>query len=412
LFLASEAKAILSPKANPGVEQIVPRTVYEYDLASEFLHTYEYYTLPVYKEQDSCWLSNLRVFFDGAVRRRITVGDREIGFLLSGGLDSSLVLSVAMKYFFEEEKRTQPVQAFSFGFHEDAPDLINARKVATFLQNKYGKDKLIHHIVICSIEEGLDAIPKVIKQLESYDTTTVRASTPMYLLSKYISQKTNVKVILSGEGADELLGGYLYFHYAPNQEAFVDETRKLLNNLHFYDTLRADRMTAAWGLELRVPFLDMNFVGYVCMFTDIAYSHNTKSIEKQIMRMAYADNYLPKDVLNAQKNAFSDAVGYDWKKRVRDYANIALAMLAPPTPASRHNPLQASFGVVFVGDLNQLHNPPIHPEEFWFRYLFETFYPGCGEWIPKMWLPNWVDTKGESSATALNVHNHSIKIET
>jgi asparagine synthase (glutamine-hydrolysing) len=219
--------------------------------------------------------------------------------MLSGGLDSSLVSAIAAK-------ETNDLNTFSIGLEgSDSPDLKFAKIVANYIGSK-------HHEVTFTFEEGFAAIPEVIRILETYDTTTIRASTPMYLLSKWIRQNTDIKVILSGEGSDELFGGYLYFHDAPNEIRHKEESKRLLNDIYLFDALRSDRSTAAWGLEVRVPFLDLDFTEYILNEVNNYYPKRSRKIEKYKLRQAFSEsNYLPDECLWRQKDAFSDAVGYN-----------------------------------------------------------------------------------------------------
>ncbi|GAB9469541.1 Asparagine synthase [Globisporangium polare] len=264
-------------------------------------------------------LKVLREAFESSVKRRM-MSDVPWGVLLSGGLDSSLVASIAVR---EKKKLVAAgnewinrVHSFTIGL-ENSPDLIAAKEVADFLGT-------IHHSYTYTIQEGLDAVSEVIKHLETYDVTTVRASTPMFLMSRKI-KATGIKMVLSGEGADEVFGGYLYFHKAPNATAFHRETVDKLRSLYQYDCLRANKSTSAWGLEARVPFLDADFM-------DIAMNIDTKEkmvdlkagkMEKYIIRKAFdseEEPYLPKRILWRQKEQFSDGVGYGWIDSLKDWA--------------------------------------------------------------------------------------------
>ena len=253
-------------------------------------------------------ITKLRESLENAVKRQL-MSDVPYGVLLSGGLDSSITSAIAKKY---SEKRietddTQPawwpqLHSFSVGL-KGSPDLAAARKVADHIGT-------VHHEIIFTIQEGLDAIKDVIYNLETYDITTVRASTPMYLMARVI-KSMGIKMVLSGEGADELFGGYLYFHKAPGPKDFHEETVRKLKKLHMYDCLRANKSLAAWGVEGRVPFLDKEFI-------DVAMSLNPKDkmisgkrMEKWILRKAFED-YLPDEILWRQKEQFSDGVGYGW----------------------------------------------------------------------------------------------------
>lgn len=265
-------------------------------------------------------LETLRCGLEDAVRKRM-MADVPWGVLLSGGLDSSLVASIAVR---EKKKLAldgqegwlNKIHSFTIGL-EDSPDLQAAKQVADFLGT-------IHHSFTYTIQEGLDAVSEVIKHLETYDVTTVRASTPMFLMARKI-KAMGIKMVLSGEGADEVFGGYLYFHKAPSPEAFHKETIQKLQGLHQYDCLRANKSTSAWGVEARVPFLDSDFL-------DIAMNLDTKEkmidvssgrMEKYVIRKAFDDKenpYLPSNILWRQKEQFSDGVGYGWIDSLRDTA--------------------------------------------------------------------------------------------
>ena len=298
--------------------------------------------------------NQLKESLENAVHRQL-MSDVPYGVLLSGGLDSSIIAAIAAKYSKKrvESKDTSPawwprLHSFSVGL-EGAPDLKAARKVANHIGS-------VHHEIIYTIQEGLDAINDVIFSLETYDITTIRASTPMYLMARAI-KSMGVKMVLSGEGADEIFGGYLYFHMAPNEKEFHDETVRKLNRLHQYDCLRANKALAAWGVEARVPFLDKKFI-------DVAMTINPKDkmikdnkIEKQILRDAFC-NYLPNDILNRQKEQFSDGVGYDWIDTLKDITNKEVS-----------------------NDLleNAKHKFPIQTpktkEEYYYRSIFSKHFP-------------------------------------
>jgi asparagine synthase (glutamine-hydrolysing) len=264
-------------------------------------------------------LKVLREAFEASVKRRM-MSDVPWGVLLSGGLDSSLVASIAVR---EKKKLVasggewiNKIHSFTIGL-ENSPDLIAAKEVAEFLGT-------IHHSYTYTIQEGLDAVSEVIKHLETYDVTTIRASTPMFLMSRKI-KAMGIKMVLSGEGADEVFGGYLYFHKAPNAMAFHRETVDKLRGLHQYDCLRANKSTSAWGLEARVPFLDADFLE-IAMNIDSKekmIDPKAKKFEKYIIRKAFDDKenpYLPERILWRQKEQFSDGVGYGWIDSLKDLA--------------------------------------------------------------------------------------------
>eukprot|EP00397_Hematodinium_sp_SG-2012_P014876 GEMP01015136.1.p1 GENE.GEMP01015136.1~~GEMP01015136.1.p1 ORF type:complete len:581 (+),score=152.62 GEMP01015136.1:58-1800(+) len=265
-------------------------------------------------------LARLRTSFEASVCKRL-MADVPYGVLLSGGLDSSLVAAIANKEVKSARKDDACVfpklHSFSVGL-AGSPDLIAARKVADFLHTS-------HHEFTFEIDEGIDALSDVIYHLETYDVTTIRASTPMYFLSRRI-KSLGVKMVLSGEGADEIFGGYLYFHKAPNKEEFHKETIRKLKALHQYDVLRANKSTMSWGVEARVPFLDKDFMD-IAMSLDPAEKMIRKGerIEKWCIREAFAGaGYLPDEILWRQKEQFSDGVGYGWIDGLKEHAECTI----------------------------------------------------------------------------------------
>ena len=299
-------------------------------------------------------INKLRESLESAVHRQL-MSDVPYGVLLSGGLDSSITSAIAKKYSQKriESNDKQPawwpqLHSFSVGL-EGSPDLAAAKKVADYIGT-------IHHEIVFTIQEGLDAIKDVIYNLETYDITTIRASTPMYLMARVI-KSMGIKMVLSGEGADELFGGYLYFHKAPNAREFHEETVRKLDKLHMYDCLRANKSLAAWGVEGRVPFLDKEFI-------DVAMTLNPKDkmihgdrIEKWILRKAFED-YLPKEIVWRQKEQFSDGVGYSWIDTLKTVVEnlISDEQLAN---AAQKFPIQ----------------PPGTKEEYYYRSLFSEHFP-------------------------------------
>ncbi|KAK4351597.1 hypothetical protein RND71_030910 [Anisodus tanguticus] len=260
----------------------------------------------------------LRRAFENAVIKRLMT-DVPFGVLLSGGLDSSLVASVTARYLAGTKAAKQwgaQLHSFCVGL-EGSPDLKAAREVADFLGT-------VHHEFHFTVQDGIDAIEDVIYHIETYDVTTIRASTPMFLMSRKI-KSLGVKMVISGEGADEIFGGYLYFHKAPNKEEFHKETCRKIKALHQYDCLRANKATSAWGLEARVPFLDKEFIN-VAMSIDPEskmIKHDQGRIEKWVLRKAFDDEeqpYLPKHILYRQKEQFSDGVGYSWIDGLKAHA--------------------------------------------------------------------------------------------
>ncbi len=298
----------------------------------------------------------LRKALEKAVERRM-MSDVPWGILLSGGLDSSLVASIATRIA-KQKGDTARLHSFCVGL-EDSPDLKAAKKVADLLGT-------IHHPFTYTIQEGLDVISDVIYHLETFDTTTVRASTPMFLMARKV-KAFGIKMVLSGEGADEIFGGYLYFHKCPNKAEMQAELRDKLGMLHNYDCLRANKSTAAWGVELRTPFLDADFVGEAMMIDPeqkmIKKWLNEKKtrIEKHILRSAFDtpdDPYLPDEVLWRQKEQFSDGVGYGWIDALRDMSEERVS------------------DVMFKNRFHRFPiNPPLTKEAYMYRAIFEEHFP-------------------------------------
>lgn len=295
----------------------------------------------------------LREALEASVHRQL-MSDVPYGVLLSGGLDSSIVSAVAQRFArrrIEDDDQSEAwwprLHSFCIGL-EGSPDLANARIVADHIGT-------VHHEFHFTVQEGIDALSDVVYHLETYDVTTVRAATPMYLMARRI-KAMGIKMVLSGEGADEIFGGYLYFHKAPNPEAFHEETVRKLDRLHLYDCLRANKAMAAWGVEVRVPFLDKAFLD-VAMSMDPAAKMPGGGIEKRILREAFEDA-LPPEVAWRQKEQFSDGVGYSWIDGLKEHADA----------------------VVSDRDLQNAHfrfpyNPPASKEAYLYRRLFEGHFP-------------------------------------
>lgn len=291
---------------------------------------------------------------DAAVRRQL-MSDVPYGVLLSGGLDSSITSAIAKKYASKrvetkgkEDAWWPQLHSFAIGLN-GSPDLAAARKVADLIGT-------IHHEVNYTIEEGLDALRDVIYYIETYDVTTVRASTPMYLLARVI-KSMGIKMVLSGEGADEVFGGYLYFHKAPDAKAFHDETVRKLTRLYLYDCLRANKSLAAWGVEGRVPFLDKEFLDVAMRLNPVAKMTFGKAIEKKMLRVEFS-YLLPEEIVWRQKEQFSDGVGYNWIDTLKTIAADAVSDEEMAEAAAR-------FPV----------NPPRSKEEYYYRSIFESYFP-------------------------------------
>lgn len=289
-----------------------------------------------------------------AVQRQL-MSDVPYGVLLSGGLDSSVISAIAKKYAAkrietdnEQDAWWPRLHSFAIGL-KGAPDLAKAREVAEYIGT-------VHHEINYTVQEGLDAIRDVIYFIETYDVTTVRASTPMYLIARVI-KSMGIKMVLSGEGADEIFGGYLYFHKAPDARAFHEETVRKLSKLYLYDCLRANKSLAAWGVEGRVPFLDKEFLDIAMRLNPSAKMAPGKTIEKKIVREAFED-MLPASVVWRQKEQFSDGVGYNWIDTLKAVTSAAVTDEQMAHAAER-------FPV----------NPPMNKEEYYYRSIFEEHFP-------------------------------------
>jgi asparagine synthase (glutamine-hydrolysing) len=299
-------------------------------------------------------IEDLHDALSDAVHRQL-MSDVPYGVLLSGGLDSSITSALAKKFSSKriESEDTQDawwpqLHSFSVGL-EGSPDLAAAKKVSEHIGS-------IHHEVIFTIQEGLDAIKDVIYHLETYDITTVRASTPMFLMARSIKSH-GIKMVLSGEGADELFGGYLYFHKAPSAEEFHKETVRKLDKLHQYDCLRANKSLAAWGIEGRVPFLDKEFIDVAMRINPQDKMINKERMEKWVVRKAFED-YLPESVAWRQKEQFSDGVGYSWIDTLKEVVEASVTDEQMDNAHFRF-PLQT----------------PQNKEEFYYRSIFEEHFP-------------------------------------
>ncbi len=305
----------------------------------------------------------LREALEAAVRRQL-MSDVPYGVLLSGGLDSSIVAALASRFAsrrVEDGGRTEAwwprLHSFAIGL-EGSPDLAAARTVAHHLGS-------VHHEFHYTLQEGLDALSDVIYHLETYDVTTIRAGTPMFLMARRI-RAGGVKMVLSGEGADEVFGGYLYFHKAPSPQAFHEETVRKLERLHQFDCLRANKAMAAWGVEARVPFLDLEFLDTAMGMDPEAKMVRAGRMEKQILRDAFAD-LLPEGVLRRQKEQFSDGVGYGWIDALKAFART-----------------QVSDDQLAAAPYRFPHNPPTTHEAYLYRAIFEEHFPlpSAAECVP------------------------------
>ena len=300
-------------------------------------------------------VSAVRNALEAAVQRQL-MSDVPYGVLLSGGLDSSVISAIAKKYAgkrIETDNKSDAwwprLHSFAVGL-KGAPDLLKAREVAQHIGT-------VHHEINYTVQEGLDALRDVIYFIETYDVTTVRASTPMYLLARVI-KSMGIKMVLSGEGADEVFGGYLYFHKAPTPQAFHEETVRKLSKLYLYDCLRANKSLSAWGVEGRVPFLDKEFLDVAMRLNPAIKMCPGREIEKKVVRDAFAD-MLPESVAWRQKEQFSDGVGYNWIDTLKAVTAAAVSDEQMRKAAER-------FPV----------NTPMNKEEYYYRTIFEEHFPG------------------------------------
>ncbi len=343
-------------------------------------------------------IQEIKVALEAAVHRQL-MSDVPYGVLLSGGLDSSVTSAIAKKY---AQKRIESddtadawwpqLHSFAVGL-DGSPDLAAAQKVADHIGT-------VHHEIKFTIQEGLDAIKDVVYNLETYDITTIRASTPMYLMARVI-KSMGIKMVLSGEGADELFGGYLYFHKAPNAREFHEETVRKLSKLHMYDCLRANKSLASWGIEGRVPFLDKEFMDVAMRINPQDKMINGERMEKWVVRKAFED-MLPKSVAWRQKEQFSDGVGYSWIDTLKVVVNqeVSNEQLAN---AKFRFPIQT----------------PTSKEEFYYRSIFEEHFPSdaaalcvpqeasvaCSTQIALEWDEAFKNMNDPSGRAVANVHD-------
>ena len=361
LYVASEMKALVP--VCETIETFPPGHVLDSEAGVPRPYTapdWRSYEAVAENEADS---AALREALEASVKRQLMT-DVPYGVLLSGGLDSSIIAATAKTFAsrrVEADGQTEAwwphLHSFAIGL-EGSPDLKAAREVAAYIGTE-------HHEFHFTVQEGIDALSDVIYHLETYDVTTVRASTPMYLMARRI-KAMGIKMVLSGEGADEIFGGYLYFHKAPDARAFHEETVRKLDRLHLYDCLRANKSMAAWGVEARVPYLDQAFLDTAMRLNPAAKMATDGKMEKHILREAFADA-LPASVAWRQKEQFSDGVGYSWIDSLRAHAAAEVSDAELAAAAER-------FPI----------NPPDTKEGYLYRTLFEAHFPldACARTVP------------------------------
>ncbi len=352
ICFASEAKALL-PLCQGVIKPFPPGHYYE---DGQFI-CFKSYTKPqkIYETKLDLALHGIKHHLTAAVEKRLR-SDVPVGFLLSGGLDSSLVCSLAARL------SSKPIRTFAVGTNCDAIDLKYAEEVAKYL----GTD---HTSVTFSTEESMEILHKLIWHLETFDITTIRASVGMYLVCRYIREQTDIKVVLTGEVSDELFG-YKYTDYAPSPQAFQEEAEKRISELYMYDVLRADRCISAHSLEARVPFSDEAFVDHVMQISP-ELKMNRWQMGKYLLRKAFEGDYLPQSILYREKAAFSDAVGHSMVDHLKaaaesKYSSEDLAQAAAKFP----------------------HATPFTKEALMYREIFESLYPGRSSWVSDFWMPN------------------------
>lgn len=356
-------------------------------------------------------LEQIRITLEKATIKRL-MGDVPYGVLLSGGLDSSIVAAIVAKHLksqnnskIKEELNNKPewmnpnkLKSFSIGL-KGSPDLKAAKEVAEYLG-------LSHNEFHFTIEEGIDSLRDVIYHIETYDITTIRASTPMYILSRLIKSFC-VKMVLSGEGADEIFGGYLYFHKAPNKEEFHRELQRKIHDLHIYDVLRANKCTMAFGVEARVPYLDLDFLNLIMNIDPTDKMCTDKKIEKDILRRAFA-GYLPDHILFRQKEQFSDGVGYSWIDGLKEYAE------------KRVSDMQFSRAPFLFP-----YNTPKTKEGFLYRCIFAECFPeqcaheslpegdsiACSTAKALEWDASFKNNADQSGRSVLGIHKEAKQFE-
>ena len=372
-YFSSELKGLPSKIGR----QVEPRKIHIIQNNTSYFYKH-YYTIGSDKVEVSDNIDQqIRDTLIKSVRDRMQ-SERPLGALLSGGLDSSLVAGIAAKLLSEQNKR---LTTFSIGMDADSPDIKYARKVADHINS-------IHHEVIIPVEIWIENLKNVIRQIETYDITTIRASTGQYLLAKWISENTDIKVLLNGDGADELESGYLYFYNTPGATGAHNENLRLLENIHYYDVLRVDRGISAWGLEARVPFLSKDFVDlYLSIDKNLRYPLKGESgrIEKHLVRKAFADeNLIPSEVLWRKKEAFSDGVS-DFKKSWFEYIQEYIETQVEDEEFGKH-----------VIDFPT-------KEAYWYKKVYRMYYPVSNNFL-RYWMPKWSSETKDPSARVLKIN--------
>ena len=369
LFIASEAKPLM--EFCDEVIPFQPGTWWSSEAPNKFNRYFNYNGGSIKETDENDICTQIRTLLTNAVKKRL-MAERQIGCLLSGGLDSSLITSLVSHYNQDNQLNT-----FSIGM-PDSIDLKYAQTVANFLNTQ-------HHQIEISEKEFLGAIETVIYNIESYDTTTVRASVGNYLISKYIRENTDCKVIFNGDGSDEVCCGYTYLKQAPSLEALQNESKRLVKEIHYFDVLRSDRSISSNGLEARTPFLDKAFVEYyLSISAELKKFDGKKRLEKYLLRKAFDQKgFLPDEVLWRRKCAFSDGVSSQkrsWHKIIQNFVN------------------QIISDEEFFQERKRLkHCMPQLKESYYYRKIFESFFGHHDKLVPHFWMPKWVDSNDPSA---------------
>lgn len=369
---SSELKGLISKKG----QQVEPRKIYKLNMTTRNIVLIDYYTIEKkyynFDTDNDSYSLLIRTSLILSVKDRLN-SERPIGCLLSGGLDSSLIAGIASKLLKEEGKK---LHTFSIGMDHDSPDIEYARKVAKYIDS-------IHHEVIIPVEKWIESLESVIKQIETYDITTIRATTGQYLLAKWISENTDIKVLLNGDGSDEICAGYIYFYNAPDSISSHNENIRLLNDIHKYDVLRVDRGISAFGLEARVPFLAHYFVDlYLSIDKSLRNPIKNIRMEKDLLRKSFAgQNIIPDEVLFRKKEAFSDGVSShkkSWFEYIKEYVDKIVT-------DEEYNKCKINFP---------------SKEAYWYKKIFDENYSESGIKF-EYWMPKWCNINNEPSARVL-----------
>lgn len=370
-YFSSELKGLVSDNG----KHVEPRNIYNINFNTGILKKHQYYfiekkyeILDTYRDL----LTKIKDTLIDSVKLRM-ISERPIGCLLSGGLDSSLIAGIASRILQSEGKR---LTTFSIGMDNDSPDIEYARKVAKHINS-------IHREIIIPVEKWIENLPNLIKQIETYDITTIRATSAQYLLAKWISENTDIKVLLNGDGSDEICAGYIYFYNAPNENESHKENIRLLNEIHMYDVLRVDRGISCHGLEARVPFLSSSFVDlYLSIDPDIRNPVKGKRMEKFLLRNAFLhENIVPNEVLMRKKEAFSDGISSykkSWFEYIKEYVETQVS------------------DSEFINFSNKFPSK----EAYWYKKIYDSHYKSHDNKI-NYWMPKWCEIDNEPSARVL-----------